>query len=72
MLVVVVGLMYGLMTTTYSKLRQALGIATPSDAEEGHRAEPASDEVLEALLTSSRPTIGAMPRHRWACSSSSG
>jgi hypothetical protein len=59
-LVVVVGLMYGLMTTTYGKLRQALGIATQSDTKKGIVLEPASDEVLEALLTSSRPTIGAV------------
>ena len=59
-LVVVVGLMYGLMTTTYGKLRQGLGIATPSEQKKGIVPEPASDEVLEALLTSSRPTIGAV------------
>lgn len=59
-LVVVVGLMYGLMTTSYGKLRQALGIASPSDAKKGIVLEPAPDEVLEALLTSSRPTIGAL------------
>jgi hypothetical protein len=28
--------------------------------QEGRRPEPASDEVLEALLTSSRSTIGAV------------
>ena len=59
-LVVVVGVMYGLMTTTYLKVRQALGIPSPSDTKKGIVPEPASDEVLEALLTSSRPTIGAV------------
>jgi hypothetical protein len=59
-LVVVVGLMYGLMTTNYGKVRQALGIASPSEQKKGIMPEPASDEALEALLTSSRPTIGAV------------
>jgi hypothetical protein len=59
-LVVVVGLMYGLMTTSYGKLRQALGIPTPNDTKRGIVPEPASDEALEALLRSSRPTVGAV------------
>jgi hypothetical protein len=59
-LVVVVGLMYGLLTTQYGKVRQALGIATMSDQKKGVVPEPASDEVLETLLSSSRPTIGAV------------
>jgi hypothetical protein len=59
-LVVVVGLMYGLMTTSYGKLRQALGIPTQNDTKKGVVPEPASDEVLEALLMSSRPTVGAV------------
>jgi hypothetical protein len=59
-LVIVVGLMYGLMTTHYVKLRTALGIASPSDQKKGVTPEPASDAELEALLTSSRPTIGAV------------
>ncbi len=59
-LVIVVGLMYGLMTTHYVKLRAALGIASPSDQKKGITPEPAPDVELETLLTSSRPTIGAV------------
>lgn len=59
-LVVVVGLMYGLMTTNYSKVRRALGVATPTDIKQGVVPEPTSDAELEALLASSRPTIGAV------------
>jgi hypothetical protein len=60
LLVVIVGLMYGLMTTQYGKVRRALGVATPSDQKKGIVPEPASDDVLEALLASSRATIGAV------------
>ena len=60
LLVVVVGLMYGLMTTNYAKVRSALGMPSPSEAKKGIMPEPASDAALEALLTSSRPTIGAI------------
>jgi len=59
-LVVVVGLMYGLMTTNYGQVRQALGIPSQNDQKKGIVPEPASDEALDALLTSSRPTIGAV------------
>ena len=59
-LVVVVGVMYGLMSTNYFKLREALGIPSRGDLKKGIVPEPAADEVLEALLTSSRPTIGAV------------
>ena len=59
-LVVIVGLMYGLMTTSYGKVRQALGIPTMSDQKKGIVPEPAGDAELDALLTSPRPTIGAV------------
>jgi hypothetical protein len=59
-LVVVVGAMYGLMTTTYVKLRTALGIPSPSETKKGIVPAPGSDAEVDALLTSSRPTIGAV------------
>ncbi len=59
-LVVVVGLMYGLMSTNYFKLRTALGIPSRADLKKGVVPEPAPDEEVEALLKSSRPTIGAV------------
>ena len=60
LLIVITVLMYALMTTTYVKVRQALGIPSMSDSKKGIVPEPASDEALDALLTSSRPTIGAV------------
>ena len=51
--------MYGLMTTTYVKLRRAVGIQTPQDVRKGILPEPVSDAELEALLRSSRPAWGA-------------
>jgi hypothetical protein len=60
LLVVIVGLMYGLMTTHYGKTRQALGIPTMNDQKKGIVPEPASDAELDSLLSSSRPTIGAV------------
>jgi len=59
-LVIIVGLMYGLLTTSYAKIRQALGVPSMNDQKKGVVPEPGTDAALEALLTSSRPTIGAV------------
>lgn len=59
-LVVIVGAMYGFMTTSYVTLRRALGVQSPQDIKKGLVPEPASDEELASLLASPRPTWGAI------------
>ena len=64
-LVVVVGVMYGLMTTTYLKVRQALGIPSPSDTKKGMKCLQArlgrGAGGIAHLVT---PDDRGRPRHR--------
>lgn len=57
-LVVIVGAMYGLMTTHYIAIRRAIGIRPPQDAPD-RVLDELDDEALARLLTARRPVVGA-------------
>jgi len=58
-LVLVFGAMYGLLTTYYIRLRNAVGIAGPQDVKKGIVPVELPDDELAVLLASKRPLIGA-------------
>jgi hypothetical protein len=57
-LIVMMGAMYGLASTYYRRVRQAVGLQTPQQVRRGVQAGPvASPEELTSLLRSSRPVL---------------